>query len=801
MATRTPVINTNLVLEPWGGGGGLTVAFQRTSPAIASEGQQVAWTSTASGGTAPYTHIITAKNTNTQVVQTIGGPTQGATYTGFTTALAAGGYELRSTVTDAAGTQKISPVRNVTVQAVVTGPQGIAANFPTDALVYYSFDPVPEKFRMFAGNLGSMRHIPEATYTAGAEMDGRSLRDPYVVERNGVQRMVHTRLIRDPNSTYHEYYNNSPTVALATATNGKDFTFLKLLTVSDNPKATTWSPKIITISGQDYIICAISTVDNPNQDNNVNMLFKPVVIPVSGLFSDNPTTGTPIEITGSAIPENIIDPHIVLRNGVYHLFFKDEITKYLVRVTSSSPFSGYNTGTGNLTALGQGLEGNSIYQFNGRDLLIYDKYQTNEGVAYRGVDSSVSAFGGYTQEFLLSVGTNGVLPRHGSLVAAGRPELIEVPYLPPANSTAVARATFVGANETTENVQLTLRGLLSAAVAESTTYSMQFYDSGIAGGSTFQDANKDGGVYTFVVPAGATSATGFANSLKRKRGAAFTVGWRLVSVSNASVTLSTTLADVQGEYLVSQNGAMGSGPVTSQPPGTTGATTGMRWSGHDEDDTKTLVDVSVLTTPAYAQAYSLQVQFYDSGIAGGSTFQDANKDGGVVTVSVPANTSSFVLYANVVKNKRAVSYEAGWKIISVSDSAVKVDAVTGQGAFTVGPSGGSSANLPVVNVTGYKDAPANGKQVVHLTYTVDKPFAQDTTIYIQVTDSQNTNQYPEQAEPDADLLVFPAGVTTFSNTGTYPQLATPYNFVLKLRTSAAYRFGAQDNVLLVIDPL
>ncbi|UOR06247.1 SGNH/GDSL hydrolase family protein [Hymenobacter aerilatus] len=95
-------------------------------------GTAIAYQATASGGTAPYSLKVVAENSATGVPATIY-EGSAATYSGTWTPTAAGSYALTNTVTDAAGTQRISTVRSVTVQAAATGGQKTFIAFVGDS--------------------------------------------------------------------------------------------------------------------------------------------------------------------------------------------------------------------------------------------------------------------------------------------------------------------------------------------------------------------------------------------------------------------------------------------------------------------------------------------------------------------------------------------------------------------------------------------------------------------------------------------------------------------------------------------
>ena len=83
--------------------------------------QSLSYSTTASGGTAPYAQLVQATNADIGAITSIGAATTPA-YAGIWQSLPAGTYDLTATVTDAAGTTKTSPGRRVVVSAVTTTP-------------------------------------------------------------------------------------------------------------------------------------------------------------------------------------------------------------------------------------------------------------------------------------------------------------------------------------------------------------------------------------------------------------------------------------------------------------------------------------------------------------------------------------------------------------------------------------------------------------------------------------------------------------------------------------------------------
>lgn len=110
---------------------GLKVDFTVTRNTMTA-GQALNFTGAASGGKAPYQHVVTATNQDTGQVLPLGN-SAAASYTSIWRNVPAGNYELVDTVTDVAGSQQVSPVRVVIVDTVRTG--NVAPPAPTDGQV------------------------------------------------------------------------------------------------------------------------------------------------------------------------------------------------------------------------------------------------------------------------------------------------------------------------------------------------------------------------------------------------------------------------------------------------------------------------------------------------------------------------------------------------------------------------------------------------------------------------------------------------------------------------------------------
>lgn len=125
------------------------------------------------------------------------------------------------------------------------------------------------------------------------------------------------------------------------------------------------------------------------------------------------TWSAPAQITGTALPANIIDGSITKYGSTYYFLGKNETTKYPFLCSSSSPFSGYDTlvRSGDFLGVGQ-VEGLSLinmgtfWQFN------YDDYVAYEGmkcVRSYSMDLATCGFGSEVAFTAPFVPRNGVV--------------------------------------------------------------------------------------------------------------------------------------------------------------------------------------------------------------------------------------------------------------------------------------------------------------------------------------------------------------------------------------------------------
>jgi hypothetical protein len=107
----------------------LAVSFTIASTTIAP-GQSISFSAAARGGTAPYEHLVEAKNIDTATVTQLGSAGT-AGYAGVWQAVPAGIYDLTDTVTDADGGVKVSIARRLTVSSTTTPGGGSIIVGPT----------------------------------------------------------------------------------------------------------------------------------------------------------------------------------------------------------------------------------------------------------------------------------------------------------------------------------------------------------------------------------------------------------------------------------------------------------------------------------------------------------------------------------------------------------------------------------------------------------------------------------------------------------------------------------------------
>jgi len=158
-------------------------------------GTAIPYQATANGGTAPYTQKVVAENTATGVPTTIY-EGNGATYSSSWTPSAAGSFALTNTVTDAAGTSKISAVRSVTVNT---------AGVETTNYRMFTFDGSTTNMasRHWLAGTSTTNYTKEIPYSYTPPA-GTMLSDACLWNANGMVYGAHSGYVSGP-----DYFSNS----------------------------------------------------------------------------------------------------------------------------------------------------------------------------------------------------------------------------------------------------------------------------------------------------------------------------------------------------------------------------------------------------------------------------------------------------------------------------------------------------------------------------------------------------------------------------------------------------------------
>jgi hypothetical protein len=110
--------------------------------------------------------------------------------------------------------------------------------------------------------------------------------------------------------------------------------------------------------------------------------FQPGAVKASDIATNS--WGTAVAVTGSALPSNVIDGHIVRKSGIYYMFYKNETSKFIEVVSSSSLTNGYNTlfGSGDWAGWGVDHEGAQMLSLGGTSWRIYIDAYNASGMQY-----------------------------------------------------------------------------------------------------------------------------------------------------------------------------------------------------------------------------------------------------------------------------------------------------------------------------------------------------------------------------------------------------------------------------------
>jgi hypothetical protein len=194
----------------------LDVAISIEPPTTKEAGQAVNFGYTASGGKAPYQHLVQATNEETQQVSTIGSAAT-PTYNTVWTPVTPGTYLLTDTVTDADGTQKISTVRSVTVTAAPVSTGDTDVSGPTIP----AGTPVGITDVAFDGDSLTKGYVTDPNFVGPVANQHTSLTTAYYVQQvlgntsfaqyvnSGSSGMTTTDIVATDHATVDSYVNRA----------------------------------------------------------------------------------------------------------------------------------------------------------------------------------------------------------------------------------------------------------------------------------------------------------------------------------------------------------------------------------------------------------------------------------------------------------------------------------------------------------------------------------------------------------------------------------------------------------------
>lgn len=139
-----------------------------------------------------------------------------------------------------------------------------------------------------------------------------------------------------------------------------------------------WAPQwFVDDDGSVHVLVSLA-VDTDSQHNHI-FETHPTTDSLSGSWS------TPVQISGSGLPTAMIDAWAISRDGVYYLWYKNEVTgQKHIEYASAAALTGPYTvvGAGDWAGWGGGLEGMSLVHLGGTRWRVYmDKY-TDLGIYY-----------------------------------------------------------------------------------------------------------------------------------------------------------------------------------------------------------------------------------------------------------------------------------------------------------------------------------------------------------------------------------------------------------------------------------
>lgn len=91
----------------------------------------------------------------------------------------------------------------------------------------------------------------------------------------------------------------------------------------------------------------------------------------------------PVQIGGTGLRGDMIDPFIVKKGSTYYLWYKYRTTQQIEIISSADPFTGYTLyQTGDWAGWGSGVEAMTVRQFGSTWRVYMDRFQAGTGMAY-----------------------------------------------------------------------------------------------------------------------------------------------------------------------------------------------------------------------------------------------------------------------------------------------------------------------------------------------------------------------------------------------------------------------------------
>ena len=283
-----------------------------------------------------------------------------------------------------------------------------APQFPTSGLVLSCFPNSSETLALLqsADNGVTWSNINGLSYTPNS---GETVRDPSLVIINGKFWLAHTS---------HDF-NSGTNFAVASATDGLTYSWVAdvdcSLVTGNTAGSRCWAPEwFVDSDGSVHVFFAASAV-NPYNDTGFQIYE---VHPTNAGYT---TWSTPVAVSGSGLPNNMIDPFIVKVGSTYYLWYKNENTKYIKVASSSSLTSGYTVlYSGDWAGWGSGEEGPSLLNVPSVGWRVWMDGMDggSPGIKYSTQNSGDWTSGGSTTWSALSTISSPLLERHGTVLFA-----------------------------------------------------------------------------------------------------------------------------------------------------------------------------------------------------------------------------------------------------------------------------------------------------------------------------------------------------------------------------------------------